>query len=420
MYSKHIENIRKLSEKMTAIQAKAMQEGRALTAKEAGWVAECEDAIDAERKHLPANSPLTMQGFGGSRGLPSSSGPFPSLGEQFQAIAKAGIPGGQVDPRLYNAATGLSETVPSDGGFLVQTDFSNEILQASFEVGKLAKLCRRIPISGNSNGIKIPGLDETSRAAGSRHGGVLSYWKDEASQLTASKPKFRQIELSLKKNVSLIYTTDELLQDSTALEAYIRKVAADEIAFQTDDAIVNGTGAGMPLGILNGGALVTISKETGQAADTVILENIVKMWSRMLGSSRSNAVWLINQNVEPQLYTMSLSVGTGGAPVFLPGGGASAAPYMTLFGRPVIPCEQCASLGDAGDIILADFSNGYIMAEKGGIQAAMSIHVKFDYDESVFRFVIRMDGQPVLAAPVTPYKGGSSYTQSHFVTLEAR
>ena len=72
-----------------------------------------------------------------------------------------------------------------------------------------------------------------------------------------------------------------------------------------------------------------------------------------------------------------------------------------------------------GDIILADM-NGYILAQKGGIQADMSIHVRFEYDESVFRFVLRIDGQPVRASVLTPYKGGATATQSHFVALAER
>ena len=130
-----------------------------------------------------------------------------------------------------------------------------------------------------------------------------------------------------------------------------------------------------------------------------------------------NSVWLINQNIQPQLFTMSLAVGTGGVPVYMPAGGLSGQPYGTLFGRPVIAIEQAATLGTVGDIIFADLG-GYILAEKGGIESAMSIHVKFDYDESVFRFVMRVDGQPERASALTPYKG--SDTLSHFVALATR
>jgi len=104
----------------------------------------------------------------------------------------------------------------------------------------------------------------------------------------------------------------------------------------------------------------------------------------------------------------------------MPAGGISGQPYGTLFGLPVLPIEQAATLGTQGDVILADLTNGYILAEKGGIKSDMSIHVQFIYDESVFRFVLRIDGQPVRATALTPYKGGSGSTQSHFITLDTR
>ena len=144
------------------------------------------------------------------------------------------------------------------------------------------------------------------------------------------------------------------------------------------------------------------------------------MYSRIFAQSRPNAVWLINQNIEPQLFTMSVAVGTGGALIYMPAGGLSGQPYGSLFGRPVIAIEQAATLGTIGDIIFADLTNGYILAEKGGIQSDMSIHVRFIYDESVFRFVMRCDGQPVRASALTPYKGGATATQSHFVALATR
>jgi len=312
----------------------------------------------------------------------------------------------------------MSESVPSDGGFLVQQDFSSVLLQDVFQTGILASRVRRVPISGNSNSIKINGIDETSRAS-TRYGGIVGYWADEAAEKTKSKPKFRKIELSLKKLVGLCYATDELLDDASALEGVIREGFTSEFGFLLDDAILNGTGGPQPLGIMNSGALVTVDKEAGQKAATVQAENVVKMYSRIFAQSRPNAVWLINQNIEPQLFTMSLSVGTGGVPIYMPAGGLSGQPYGTLFGRPVIAIEQAQTLGTAGDILFADLG-GYILAEKGGIKSDMSIHVNFIYDESVFRFVLRVDGQPIRSTALTPYKGGAGATQSHFIALQTR
>lgn len=338
---------------------------------------------------------------------------FASFGEQLMAAYRAAMPGGKVDERLSTrAASGLNETTPSDGGFLVQQDFVTELLKKTYETGILASKVKKIPISTNANGMKINAIDEDSRANGSRWGGVQTYWEGEADEITASKPKFRQMELSLKKLTGLCYATDELLQDAAALEAVIRQAFAEEFGFKIDDAILSGSGEGEPLGILNSGAIVTVAKEASQT-DTITVENLIKMWNRLWSRSRANAVWYINQELEPYLYTLKI----GDKPVYIPAGGLSEKPYGTLFGRPVVPIEQCSAAGEVGDIILADIGQ-YLLIDKGGVKSASSIHVRFLYDENVFRFIYRVDGKPIWTKPLTPYKG--SATVSPFVTLAKR
>jgi HK97 family phage major capsid protein len=343
---------------------------------------------------------------------------FLTFGEQLQAVANAGSDRRIIDPRLKTRAiSGMGETVSSDGGFLVQQDFATEIIKQVFETGKLASRIQQINLGDDKNGLKINGIDESTRATGSRWGGIRMYWLEEAGTKTKSKPKFRQIELSLKKLIGLCYATDELLADAAALESVVRQAFENELGFMMDDAIINGTGAGQPLGVMNAACMVQQNKETGQAATTIVHENIVKMWSRLIADSRPNAVWLINQDCEPQLHTMGLAVGTGGVPSYLPPGGLTASPYASLMGRPVIPMEQCQTLGTNGDIILGDFSK-YLGITKGGVKTDVSIHVRFVNDESVFRWVFRFDGQPVLHKAITPYKGNN--TLSHFVKLQTR
>jgi len=314
------------------------------------------------------------------------------------------------------AITGLSESVPADGGFLVQTDWGGSLMERVYNVGDLLRLVDMTGVSGNANGMAFYANAETARANGSRYGGARYYWLAEGAEKTISHQTYRRIELALNKIIVYIPATDELLQDTTALENEINTIAPEEIRFGVEDSIIRGTNAGMPLGILNSPCLVTQAAEVGQAADTVVSENIVNMWSRRWAGAR-DYVWLINQDVGPQLYQMNLGVGTGGSLTYLPPGGLSASPYGSLMGRPVIESEYCDTVGDVGDIILASFSQ-YKMIEKGGIQAASSIHVRFVYDESVFRFVYRVDGEPKWNLPLTPYQ--STITQGPFVALAAR
>jgi len=402
---------KKIDEQQTIVD-RCKAEKRDVTNSEKKRFEELQEEIDfLQDQEEPVN--LIRPTGTGNRGVTQG---FKSFGEQLQSVIQAATPGASIDSRLSikNAASGLSG-VPSDGGFLVQTDFSTKLLQRTYETGILAGKCFKMPISTNANSIKINAVDETSRATGSRLGGIRGYWQGEAKELEGSKPEFRQMELSLKKLTGLCYATDELLQDAAALESIIMKGFAEEFGFLVDDAIIRGTGVGKPLGILNSDALVTVAKEGGQAAKSILAENIINMYSRC--SSESKANWYINRDVLPQLFTMSLPVGTGGAPIFMPAGGISGSPYNTLLGRSIIPMEQCSTLGTVGDIIFADFGE-YIWSDKGDIDAAASIHVRFLYDEQVFRFIYRCEGQPGWKSALTPYKGTN--TISPFVALAAR
>lgn len=336
-----------------------------------------------------------------------------NFGEFLCAVAKAGIPGNRVDPRLREARaiTGLNETVNSEGGFLVQADFAEQLLRRTYQRGVLASKVRRIPISGN--GLTINAIDESSRVTGSRYGGVQVYWVGEGGTATPKKPKFRQINMKVHKLMGLAYITEENLEDAPALDSIVRDAFVNEMAYVLDDVILNGDGSAKPLGILNCGALVTVNKESGQAAATVNKENLAKMRARLLAMNRANSVWYINQDVEPSLQLLTL----GDLGAYFPAGSFADQPLDRLWGRPVQPIEQCATLGTVGDVVLADLSE-YIMIDKGDIKSQTSIHLRFDYDEMVFKFTYRCDGQPWVNTVLAPAKGTN--TLSPFVALQTR
>lgn len=337
------------------------------------------------------------------------------FGEFLKAVADAGR-GNGIDNRLFmDAATGNNVGIGADGGFLVEKEFRTELLDAMKEQSQIASRITMIPIGANSNGIKWVDIQEESRADGSRHGGALAYWVAEAETVTASKIKTTKNEIELQKLMALWYATDEILQDATAMEALAKLEFANAMSFKVDDAIYGGSGIGLPLGMMKSNALITVAKESGQAADTILHENIQKMWNRLSVRSRANAVWYINQEIEPQLENMILPIGTGGQISPL------AREYMergTLKNRPVIAIEQAEKLGDKGDILLCDPSQ-YLGIDKNGIQGDVSIHVKFLYDESCFRFIYRFNGAPRKNAAVASYKN-ASFTTSPFVTLAER
>lgn len=354
------------------------------------------------------------------------------FGEQLMAIKSQAINPAMADQRLHEinrrgAPAGASEQVPSDGGFLVYPDFSNEIEKIAHNTGLVYQRGHKLPLSTATNAIKIPGIDEQSRADGSRWGGIRMYWQNEADALVGSKPKFRLINLELKKLTGLFYATDEIIADTGLLGATVTEGFGEELGFKMDDAAINGDGLGKPQGILQANALVTIAKEVAQPARTVVFENVKKMYYRLHARSRKNAVWFVNQDVEQQLLSLVQTVGTGGSSVVMgvaPAGpgiyqppGTNGNEYAMLFGRPVIPIEQCQTLGTLGDIILADMSQ-WIWIDKGAMQQAVSMHVQFLTDQMTFRWIYRVDGQSQWHTALTPFAGTN--TQSPFIALATR
>lgn len=327
--------------------------------------------------------------------------------EFFKAVYRAEVYS-EIDKRLLPLkATGLNEAIPSEGGFLVTSDIASGIQENMWGVGTV--LSRFNPINVSGNGLTLRAIDETSRAAGSRMGGVRGYWMAEAAQKTASDPSFRNVELKLKKVAALVYATDELLEDASALEGWIVNNVPNELRFLVEDAIIDGDGVGKPLGILRSGALVSATRTD---ADEIDAADIARMWSARYPGT-NDYVWFANAGIMPQIYQLQV----GNVPVYQSGmGGYADAPFGTIFGRPIIETEYNPYLGTVGDLLLASPSQ-YALITKGGIQAASSIHVKFDYDETAFRFVYRVDGQPIWNSGVTAFD--ATRTISPFVALAA-
>jgi HK97 family phage major capsid protein len=332
---------------------------------------------------------------------------------RFALAVRAYALGKGSDVRLMAAATGMGTQSDSSMGFAVPKDVAPGIERDMFEGGELLGRVDARPIT-NGNSIAYNVMDQTSRADGSRQGGVLGYWVDEGTAPTATSMKLSRMELKLRKVGCLGVMTDELLEDAAALGGELQNAFREELIFQVENKIYRGNGSAAPLGFLNAPSLVSVSKETGQAAATIVGENITKMWARMPVRSHSKAVWLANVDCIPQLSQLVQNVGTAGY----------AYPYasvnngsISLWGRPVVFVEYAESVGTVGDLALVDLSK-YRLIRKGGIEQASSMHVYFAQGEQAFRAFYRVDGQPVPRAALTPFKG--SNTLSPFVVLATR
>ncbi len=308
--------------------------------------------------------------------------------------------------RLREIRNAFTSTEGAGGGFLIPEVLRTEILRVNLESSIVRPRARVVPME--SLKVNFPAIDSTSNVS-SVYGGIVSYWEEEGASHTESDPEFQAIELLARKLVSYTTVPNELMTDAIgALQMFFSELYPEALAFDEDYAFLTGNGVGKPLGALNttNAGTIEVAAEGGQAASTIVWENIINMYSRMLPASLNRAVWVVSQDVFPQLATMALSVGTGGVPVWLPDG--TGAPQLTLLGRPVIQSEKTpAALGTRGDISFWD-PGFYLIGDRQMMSASSSEHVKFREDKTAFKIVSRVDGKPWLQNAITPRNNGST------------
>jgi HK97 family phage major capsid protein len=312
--------------------------------------------------------------------------------------------------RIMNAAavTVGSESVGADGGFAVPASYSDRIFSPFFGGFNLPAMTERITTP--SNNIEIPAdrkppHDETS--------GVTAYWVDEGAPIPQSKPAFEAIGSKLRKLAAIVPVSEELLQDSPALGAYLEIAGAEAIIWKATYEIVQGIGGAMPLGMLNSSALISIAAESGpQTADTIVGANVAKMYARMPANSLPTAIWLVHPDALAQL----IGINVNGQLAYT--NGDDEAPAGRLLGRPIVPTEACEAVGDVGDILFVDPKQYLTVTKDPAMRTLTSLHIWFERDLLAFRFSFRMAGAPMWAAPVASRVGGN--TRSPFICLAAR
>lgn len=343
-------------------------------------------------------------------------GDFRDSGEYFQTIWHNTNKTAEVQNKLTKVRNAFSSTVPSEGGFLIPETLRSEMLRVALETSIVRPRARVIPME--TLRVPFPAIDSTSNV-NSVFGGVVAYWTEEGAALTASSAAFNRIVLDAKKLTAYTEVPNELLSDSIGtFMAFIDGIFPEALGWYEDLAFLKGTGVGEPLGMLNvnNPAMIQVAKEGGQSSGTIVWENIIKMFARMLPGSLGRAIWVCSIDAFPELATMALNVGTGGSAVWLNNG--VTGPPASILGRPVVLTEKTpAGVGTQGDISLVDPSM-YLIGDRQVMSAKSSEDYKFGNDVTAYRIIERVDGRPWLQSAITPQN--NTATLSPFVQLQTR
>lgn len=346
------------------------------------------------------------------------NGKFADLWDYLTVIDNRSIQAGKEQERRTLIENAMSSTEPASGGFLIPEEFRATLMQVALENSVVRSRATVIPMT--TLRVSMPIVDSTSNVS-SVYGGIVGYWTEEGSPLTQSQPTFGRISLEAKKLTAYTEVPNELRRDSAiSVETLLNNMMPKGISWFEDIAFMFGSGVGEPLGIFNplNSAIISSAAVGGQASATIQWENIVGMYARMLPSSLDSAVWVVSPACLPELFTMALSIGTGGMALGpIAGTNGTGAPTLSLLGRPIIISEKVSNLGTAGDVNFVDFAQ-YLVGDRMQMEAEQSTDYKFGNDMTAYRFIERVDGRPWLQSAITPRNGGP--TLSPYVQLAAR
>ena len=328
---------------------------------------------------------------------------------EFAMAVKSACTRGELDVRLKATGSGGSSVgTDADGGYAVPDVWADTIYSDILDGADLFSRCWNIPMSGPGSTLKLPADNTTILGSNGLTARAKSRAQD-GTVIAPSKVKLREVSVDVNRLVTLAPVTDDLLADGLALEAYLENLAKRDMSYQLNENLLHG--GVVCTGIVGHASAVTAERE---ASNRVTFTDIKNMWARRYGRPGS-FVWIVNQEVEPEL--MSISDEAGFNLYFAPGT-LPATPSGVMFGAPVIVSENASGLGETGDIVLASLEN-YLTVSKGGLERAVSPHLYFDTAEQAFRWTLRVGGRPARDAVITPATGRGTATRSPFVTLDA-
>jgi HK97 family phage major capsid protein len=291
----------------------------------------------------------------------------------------------------------LGESSGSTGGYIVPPDFYQQLLAIAAEKALIRPRAFVQPMASAT--LQFPYLDLTtvqSSGVSPFFGGVQMYWTEEAQLRTETEPQFKMMELKAHELSGYSVSSNVLLQDAAfGLEKFLMSLFGLAIGWFEDYAFLQGNGVGKPIGMLNAGATIAVTRNTPGAIKFV---DVATLWSKLLPISWQSAIWLFTPSTIPQL--LQLQDGANRAIFISIDMGATARPNWSLLGRPAFPTEKLPALGTKGDLMLVDPSF-YVIGDRMQIEVAASEHVNFLKNQMTWRVVERVDGQPWLDKFVT-------------------
>lgn len=305
----------------------------------------------------------------------------------------------------------LSESGGATGGYLVPPDIRYDLMKDVAEDALFRPRALVVPMASATCDLSLPDAT-TPQTAGTapEFGGVLLSFKPEAAARPETEPQWRRVQLKAWELTGYALASNNLLADGgRALEAVLRRLFARSIAFYEDYYFLRGSGAGQPMGLVNAPASKQVTRQT---SSQFTLQDVYSMSGNLLPASWARAVWAVSVSV----WQWLLKLNTNAWQVNQPIAEGAGRPHFVLNGQAGFVTEKLPAVGTQGDVALFDPSL-YVIGDRGETDIAVSRDepTAFPKNQSVWRIVHRVDGQPAFGSVLTLQDG--STTASPYTVL---
>ena len=320
---------------------------------------------------------------------------------------------------VYKSAKALDETTGAGGGFLVPTQFEERIraVGAPMLFDQLVAAGRGpLMLRTNAAELALPVLEQDQAPnveSSALVGGVRLVWREQSADVAESEPRFEQRIFRPHAADAYVAAATELITDAPqALEDTLVTLFGRAYAVLKARALLRGTGVGQPRGIVGHPATISVTRSTTGTQVERDTTTILDMIQRLLPGS-ATAVWIAHPFWRARLMATRLA-----ETLLYTVNGQSLVYGDTLAGIPIAYSEHLPAVTGAGSLILADLSY-YAFVERAGFSVAFSEHVRFLKRQSVWLFGVRIDGAPLVNAPLILADGAGTNTVSPFVEIAA-
>jgi HK97 family phage major capsid protein len=328
--------------------------------------------------------------------------PYASGNFSFYQDVKLAGKGNQKALERLTEVKAMTEGTDANGGYLVTPEIANELISLRVANTVVRQLVPSVSVTSDT----MQFISET--------GGLTAGWVAELAEKPKQDMTFGQFSVSVFTAAGLAVTSNQLLADAgrqssgpnIGIDSLINRELARRLAILEEIALINGTGTGQPLGILNTGGVGTVALTPTTIPDLLdaITDAILKVQTDYLGNPSHILMhprtWArivkARESSAPSTYLIgagSTAFGRRGNDP-LPGNGAIPGGFAgDLFGYPVVLSSNVpTNLGagtDESRVIVGDFSQGLIL-DRQGMTVDTSEHVFFTSNQTVFRAEMRM------------------------------